>query len=55
MVLVNGKEVPYWAAGGLHQPYENGYVPRTVREATLDIRSTYNQFSAPNDGSGFPT
>jgi hypothetical protein len=39
MVRVNGCEVPYWAAGGLHQPYENGYVPRTAREATLDQRA----------------
>lgn len=52
MVWVNGKEVPYWAAGGLYQPYERGYVPRTVREATLDTRSTYN-WHMPQQGGGF--
>lgn len=56
MVLVNGKEVPYWAAGGLHQPYEKGYVPRTAREATLDTRSTYNWHMPQQGGTGgFPT
>lgn len=55
-VWVNGKEVPYWAAGGLHQPYENGYVPRTVREATLDHRASYNQFmNSQYSAGGFPT
>ncbi|CAA9369725.1 MAG: putative membrane protein [uncultured Nocardioidaceae bacterium] len=57
MVWVNGQEVPYWAAGGLHQPYERGYAPRTVREATLDQRSTYDQFTNSQywGGGGFPT
>lgn len=55
MVLVNGKEVPYWAAGGLHQPYEKGYVPRTAREAILDTRSTYNWHMNQQGGGGFPT
>lgn len=56
MVLVNGKEVPYWAAGGLHQPYEKGYVPRTAREATLDTRSTHQWHIRPPGGAGgFPT
>lgn len=52
MVLVNGKEVPYWAAGGLHQPYERGYVPRTVGEATRDIRSTHQWHMPPGSGAG---
>ena len=57
MVWVNGQEVPYWAAGGLHQPYTNGYAPRTVREATLDQRATYDQFTNSQywGGGGFPT
>ena len=55
MVWVNGQEVPYWAAGGLHQPYENGYVPRTVTEATRDTRSTYSWHMPPPGGGTFPT
>ena len=56
MVRINGQEVPYWAAGGLHQPYENGYAPRTAREAGLDIRSRYMLENDPNKlgGGGFP-
>lgn len=52
MVRINGCEVPYWAAGGLHQPYENGYEPRTVREATLDQRAHYLQYNDPNQHIG---
>ncbi len=56
MVRINGQEVPYWAAGGLHQPYVNGYAPRTAREAGLDIRSRHFLDSDPNQigGGGFP-
>ena len=55
MVRINGCEVPYWAAGGLHHPYENGYVPQTVREATLDQRAHHLQYHDPNQqlGGGF--
>jgi hypothetical protein len=52
MVRINGCEVPYWAAGGLHQPYENGYVPRTAREATLDQRAYYMLYNDPNQHLG---
>ena len=58
MVRIDGQEVPYWAAGGLHQPYVNGYAPRTAREAGLDIRSRYMLENDPNriNGGGiFPT
>ena len=55
MVWINGQEVPYWAAGGLHRPYENGYQPRTVTEATLDTRSTYSWHMPPAGGGTFPT
>jgi len=58
MVRINGQEVPYWAAGGLHQPYENGYAPRTAREAGVDIRSKYMLENDPNKSLGggwFPT
>lgn len=52
MVRIDGCEVPYWAAGGLHQPYQNGYAPRTVREATLDQRAQYLQYNDPNQHLG---
>lgn len=52
MVRINGQEVPYWAAGGLHQPYENGYAPRTAREANLDIRSRHMMEHDPNQLNG---
>ncbi len=57
MVRINGQSVPYWAAGGLHQRYENGYVPRTAREATIDQRAAYLMQQNPMDqigGTGFP-
>jgi hypothetical protein len=53
MVRITGVEVPYWAAGGLYQPYENGYAPRTVREATLDIRAVHTLHHDPHDTGGF--
>ena len=53
MVRINGLEVPYWAAGGLYQPYENGYAPRTVREATLDIKAAHSLYDSPFDMGGF--
>lgn len=53
MVRINGLEVPYWAAGGVYQPYENGYAPRTVREATLDARAAHSLYEHPLDPGGY--
>jgi hypothetical protein len=56
MVRINGQTVPYWAAGGLHQPYKNGYEAQTARDATVDIRASYLMQHDPNQfgGMGFP-
>lgn len=52
-VWMHGQEVPYWAAGGPHQPYEDGHVPRTGREHVAQ-RSARRTASA-NDVAGRPS
>lgn len=51
-IRIDGREVPYWAAGGLHGPYAKGYVPRTVSEATTDQRSQHLQVHDPTQQIG---
>ena len=51
-VRINGRDVPYWAAGGLHRPYENGYTPRTPREAIVDHKASYSLYDNPVDRFG---
>ena len=46
-VRIDGRDVPYWAAGGLSSPYENGYVPRTPREAIIDHKASYSLYDNP--------
>lgn len=51
-VRIGGRDVPYWAAGGLHRPYENGYTPRTAREAIIDHKASYSLYDNPVDRFG---
>lgn len=51
-VRIDGREVPYWAAGGLFRPYENGYTPRTPREAIVDHKASYSLYDNPVDKFG---
>ena len=51
-VRVDGRQVPYWAAGGLHRPYENEYTPRTPREAIIDHKASYSLYDNPVDRFG---
>ena len=38
-LVIDGRRVPCWEAGGLLQPYTRGYVPTTVTEARRDLRA----------------
>jgi hypothetical protein len=51
-IRVDGRDVPYWAAGGLHGPYEKGYTPRSVSEAMTDQRAQHLMQNDPNQQFG---